>query len=80
MTRQEATELANRLNAEHPDRATHHWRARPAGEGWEVMKIGIPAAQMEDLQAGQRAAEGPPSAEDPRSSHDRNVGGPWIGG
>jgi hypothetical protein len=79
VTEDEATELAERLNAKHPDRATHRWLARAGDGGWEVVKIGLPGARSAELRTEQHAAEGPPTAEDVRSSFDRNVGGPWVG-
>jgi hypothetical protein len=45
-----------------------------------VIKIGLPANQAEELHAEQRADERPATADDPRPSYDRNVGGPWVGG
>jgi hypothetical protein len=80
MTKDEALALAAQHNAEHPDRETHQWRARPDGEDWSVVKIGLPRPRPEEMQAEQRADERPPSSDDPRPAHDRNVGGPWIGG
>jgi hypothetical protein len=79
MTEAEAIALADRNNAEHPDRRTHHWLAREGETGWDVVKIGLPVKDAEELHAEQRAEERPPTGEDPRSSHDRNVG-PWGGG
>jgi hypothetical protein len=80
MTEEQANERAAALNAEHPDRAGNRWVARSAAAGWEVVRVGLPAARPEETQAEQHSSEGPPSAEDPRSSHERNVGGPWLGG
>ena len=80
MTKREAEALAAKHNAEHPDRHTHQWRPRPEGDGWSVVKIGLPRPLPEELNAEQRGDERPPTGEDPRTSHDRNVGGPWIGG
>lgn len=80
MTEAEATALADRNNSEHPDRRTHQWRAREGAAGWDVIKIGLPATDSEELHSAQRADQRPPTGEDPRSSYDRNVGGPWVGG
>jgi hypothetical protein len=80
VTHEEADALAARLNAEHPDRDTHQWRTREGADGWDVIKIGLPAKEAEETHAEQRADERPPTADDPRPSYDRNVGGPWVGG
>jgi hypothetical protein len=80
VTEDEARESAERLNAEHPDRATHRWLARSGDGEWEIVKIGLPGARPEQLRTEQHAAEGPPAADDVRSIVDRNLGGPWAGG
>lgn len=80
MTREEAEARSAQLNAEHPDRATHHWRAAESAGEWNVVKIALPATGTPDSQAETRADQRPPSGDDPRTSHDRNVGGPWMGG
>ena len=77
MTRQEAEARAKQLNAEHPERASYRWTARPNADEWEVVRIGLASEQATATM--QNAAEGPPTAEDPRPSYDRNVGGPWVG-
>ena len=74
-----AREACERLAATHPDRATHRWLPRHTDAGWEVVKVGLPPP-LDHLQAEQRADERPATGEDPRTSIDRNVGGPWIGG
>ncbi len=79
VTEDEATALANRNNSEHPDRGTHHWLAREGANGWDVVKIGLPAKDAEKLHAERRADERPTTGDDPRTTHDRNVG-PWGGG
>jgi hypothetical protein len=80
MTREEAEAMSAQLAAEHPDRATHQWRPRQdASGGWDVVKIALAAADSGELHAETRADELPSPADDPRSSHDRNVGGPWVG-
>jgi hypothetical protein len=68
-----------RLAAEHPDRETHQWRPREEREGgWSVVKIAL-APTDPNRQAELRAEAKPPTADDPRSAHEQNVGGPNIG-
>ena len=77
MTEAEAREACARLAAEHPDRGTHQWRPRQASDGtWTVVKIALPPTQP--TTAETRAAEKPPTADDPRSAAMRNLG-PNIG-
>jgi hypothetical protein len=79
MTRAEAERECARLAAEHTDRATHRWRPRQEANGdWSVVKIALPPIDA-DRQAELRAEEKPPTPDDPRSAHERNVGGPNIG-
>jgi hypothetical protein len=79
MTRAEAEHECARLAAEHPDRATHQWRPREEADGtWTVVRIALSPIDS-DRQAEVRAEEQPPTPDDPRSSHERNVGGPNIG-
>jgi hypothetical protein len=77
MERQAAEDRAKRLNAEHPERDRYRWAARPADDAWEVVRIDLPSERA--TATAQHAAEGPPTAEDPRPSYDRSVGGPWVG-
>jgi hypothetical protein len=80
MTREEAERERDRLTREHPDRTTHRWMARSDAEGeWSVVKIGLPPGMRVDpLTATTEAKPKPPQAEDPRSAHSRNVGGPYY--
>jgi hypothetical protein len=81
MTRGEAEDRAGGLNREHPDRARYRWMAREAASGWEVVRVSIPGGvRLDPLKAAVEARPLPSPADDPRTSHDRNVGGPWIGG
>jgi hypothetical protein len=80
MTRQEAEREAERLRAEHPDRETHRFLARERDRGsWTVIKVGLPP--LGDLTAETRAEEKPPTADDPRTVSEQNMGpnvGPGI--
>ena len=79
MDRQDAEALAERLSREHPERASHRWVARQAGEGWEVVKVTVPEGMRRDpLKASTEAKPKPPQADDPRSSISRQV--PPYGG
>ena len=42
MTRDQARDRAQELNAEHPERGRYHWLARETGGGWEVVRMTIP--------------------------------------
>ncbi len=80
MTRDEAEREAGRLAAEHPDRATHRFLAREQRDGsWAVVKVGLPPAGV--LTPETRAEEKPPTAGDPRTVSEQNMGpnvGPGI--
>jgi hypothetical protein len=81
MTRGEAEDRAGGLNREHPDRARYRWMAREAASGWEVVRVSIPGGvRLDPLNAVIDARPRPSPADDPRTSYDRNVGGPWVGG
>lgn len=73
-----ARALCKRYASTHPDRATHQWIPRPSGDGWEVVKVAL-RPPADNLTAETRADERPTTGEDPRSAHNRNVGGPWVG-
>jgi len=81
MTRDEATQTAKRLGAEHPDRATHRWLPREAENGeWSVVKVAMPGgASIDPLKATVETKPKPPQPDDPRSAYERNVGGNYIG-
>ena len=75
MTHEEAIAEAARLAREHPDRLTHSWLPREAGDGWRVVKIGVPSRGP--LINTQEAKPRPPQADDPRPPMWRDVGGPY---
>ena len=80
MTREEAEREAERLGAEHPDRETHRFLAREQeGGSWAVVKVGLPP--VGELTPETRAEEKPPTAGDPRTVSEQNMGpnvGPGI--
>ena len=80
MNREAAVSEAARLAAEHPDRDTHRFLAREQDDGsWEVVKVGLPP--LGELTAETRAEEKPPTADDPRTVSEQNMGpnvGPGI--
>ena len=77
MTRQEAESEAQRLAAEHPDRETHRFLTREGDDGaWTVVKVGLPP--LGPLTPETRAEEKPPTAGDPRTVSEQNMG-PHVG-
>ena len=44
------------------------------------MKIGLAPLPDEPIGQATQADERPPTPDDPRDSHSRNAGGPWVGG
>ncbi|MDQ4048323.1 MAG: hypothetical protein M3131_02935 [Actinomycetota bacterium] len=81
MTRSEAEGVARTHAREHPDRETHRWLAKEQSDGsWTVVKIRMPPGMKVDpLKTTTEAKPKPPEPDDPRTSYDRGVGGPWIG-
>jgi hypothetical protein len=81
MTRAEAEKFARAQAREHPDRDTHRWMARGQPDGsWTVAKIRMPPGKRVDpLKTTTEAKPRPPQPDDPRTSYDRGVGGPWVG-
>lgn len=78
VNRAEAERECRRLAAEHPDRETNRWLARPAPDGsWQVVKVGLPPGDPSRTPE-TLAAEKPPTADDPRSAAMRNLG-PHVG-
>ena len=79
MTRAEAERTALANSREHPDRATHRWMPREQPDGsWTLMKVRMaPGARIDPLKTTTEAKPTPPQGDDPRTSHSRNVGGPW---
>jgi hypothetical protein len=78
--REEAEAESRRLAAEHPERATHHWFAKPEANGsWVVVKVAAPPGTRRDpLREEIRADERPPTPDDPQTPHERNVGGNYA--
>ena len=80
MTHDEAAAAAKKLGAEHADRATHRWVPRAKDGGWDVAKIRVPPGmRIDPLKTSIEAKPKPPQPDDPRTTYDRNVGGPWVG-
>ena len=80
MTRAEAEQRALRLNAEHPDRATHRWFVRGGGDEWSVARVAIPGGRpLDPLSETTESRPRPPLADDPRPTFVRDVGGPYLG-
>jgi hypothetical protein len=75
MTRSEAAALCGQMNREHPERTIYKWLARPAEQGWEVVRVELPERGNGPLREGIEAAERPPWADDTRTAEARNVGG-----
>jgi hypothetical protein len=65
------------LAAEHPERTTHRWFARgDSNGGWVVVKVPVPpGTRVDPLLATVETKPKPPQPDDPRTSHERNVGG-----
>jgi len=81
MNRDEAQAECARLAEEHPDRETHRFFPREGDDGdWAVAKIGLAPLPDEPIGQATQADERPPTPDDPRDSHSRNTGGPWVGG
>jgi hypothetical protein len=81
MTRRQAEDRAAGLNRDNTDRARYRWMAREAAGGWEVVRLAIPGGvRLDPLKAVVEARPRPAPADDPRTSYDKNVGGPWVGG
>ncbi len=80
MTRSEAEDLARTHAREHADRETHRWIAQEQADGsWTVVKVRMPGMKVGRLKTTTEAKPKPPEPDDPRTSYDRGVGGPWIG-
>jgi hypothetical protein len=74
VTRQEAEERAERLQAEYPER---HFVARESREGgWEVAGVALPKElRRTPLTPTIDASPRPSPADDPRTGHERRVPG-----
>jgi hypothetical protein len=80
VNREAAEREAERLAVEHPDSKTHRFLAREQADGsWAVVKVGLPP--LGELTPETRAEEKPPTAGDPRTVSEQNMGpnvGPGI--
>jgi hypothetical protein len=77
MTRSDAEHEAERLRAEHPERATHHFFAREADDGtWHVARVAIPdQLRRPELKETIEARPQPMPADDPRAGLERRAPG-----
>lgn len=74
MNQQEAEALCAKYAAEHPDRETHSWIARPTGDGeFAVIKIGLPPIEKLNLKTNAGEEDAPQTGDDPRPSLFQNV-------
>jgi hypothetical protein len=80
MTRAEAEDRAATLNREHPERGAYRWMARAADEDWQVVRVAIPGGVGLGSLHGVVETRTRPEAPDPRTTFEKNVGGPWIPG
>ena len=75
MTRDEAEAEVARRRAERREDA---WLTREGAEGWQVVRLaGMGRGPTTETT---EAKPKPPTADDPRPSIDRNLGGPWAAG
>jgi len=77
VTRSEAEEQAQRLQAEHPDGASYRFVARRAADGdWQVVKVRLPAQLRRPLLTPTIGAGPRPSpADDPRTGAEQRAPG-----
>jgi hypothetical protein len=77
MTRTEAEDRARQLQAEHHERATHHFFARESADGeWEVARVEIPEQlRRSTLTPTVEAKPRPSPADDPRTGNERRLPG-----
>ncbi len=77
MTRDEAEREAERLQAEHPERATHHFFARESPDGgWHVARVAIPdQLRRPELRETIESKPQPSPADDPRTGHEQRAPG-----
>lgn len=78
LSEQRARELCAHFAATHADRETHQWLPRQTEKGWQIVKVAVPPPE-DRLKAETRADERPDVGDDPRTAHNRNVGGPYGG-
>ena len=79
MTRDEAAREAASLAEQNPGR---RWLPREGDDGdWTVAEIKLPPGMKPNppLKETVEQKPKPPEPDDPRTSYDRNVGGPWVG-
>jgi len=78
MNRDEAAREAARLAEENPGR---RWLPREAHGEWGVVEVKLPPGMTPNppLKETVEQKPKPPEPGDPRTSYDRNVGGPWVG-
>ena len=76
MTRDEADKRAAELNAE----GNGNWFVRETADGgFEAVRVNVPGMKpVGPLNASIESDPRPPDAEDPRTTYDKNVGGPWA--
>jgi hypothetical protein len=76
MTRDEATAHVAELNAA----GDGIWFVREAAAGgFEAVRVKAPGFKPNaPLKTAAEAKPRPPEPDDPRTSYDRNVGGPWA--
>ena len=53
--------------------------AREGEDGWQVARITVPGGVRPGPLHEAVESRPQPDAADPRTSYDRNVGGPWVG-
>ncbi len=78
MTREQAEAEARRLGEEHPERDRYQFLTRQRRGDWEVVRVPLPA-RAGPVKTSTEAKPKPPQPDDPRTSFDRNVGGPYLG-
>jgi hypothetical protein len=78
MTRDEAETRAAELNAES---GGHNWFVRELEDGgFDAVKVSVPGFKPNaPLKTTTESNPRPRDADDPRTSFDQNVGGPWGG-
>ena len=76
MTHDEATARVAELNAA----GNGTWFVREAADGsYEPVRVNVPGLRPAGpLKETIESQERPPEPDDPRTSHNRNVGGPWA--
>jgi hypothetical protein len=79
MTHDEAQRRTAELNRDHADRHATRWLTRECEDGWEVVRVRLPAGvRIDPLTETAEAKPRPPEASDPRPAFIRNVGGPYA--